>query len=252
MSEIKYTSDGRKVIVVGKLNAQETIVQEIFVGGDFEVPSGENFVVKSLHDAPMKSWKEKTLEDLEKRFDSEREDWNRKIRKQEKELEENYRKLLKLNKYLELVDKNVSADSFERLVAWLQGKIKWVVVDSYRPELYPIEKFDMHSRDGWNGSIDNIRLISLFGRDDGTLTFRINDWSDGSGHGNRTIYPFETKEEALNKLEELFRDESISESVIEGAEKYGIEQKQKEIERLEVSKENYEKQIEELKLKMND
>ena len=50
--EIKYTDDGRKVVVLGALNKQEKIVQEIFVIGEQEIPSGENFVVKSLHDAP--------------------------------------------------------------------------------------------------------------------------------------------------------------------------------------------------------
>lgn len=43
-NQIKYTSDGKKVIAVGKLNAQEAIVQEIFVSGGNEFPSGEIFV----------------------------------------------------------------------------------------------------------------------------------------------------------------------------------------------------------------
>src|SRR6476659_8101217 len=45
MTDIKYTDDGKKVMVVGKLNAQQTIVQEIFVSAGQEIPSGENFVV---------------------------------------------------------------------------------------------------------------------------------------------------------------------------------------------------------------
>ena len=55
--ETKFLSDGRKVVVVGALNNQETIVQEVFVTqqGD-EIPGGERFVVKSLHDQPVESW----------------------------------------------------------------------------------------------------------------------------------------------------------------------------------------------------
>ncbi|VGD33408.1 Uncharacterised protein [Klebsiella pneumoniae] len=55
--EIKYLSDGRKVVVVGQLNQTETIVQEVFVteAGD-ELPGGERFVTKSLHDVPVESW----------------------------------------------------------------------------------------------------------------------------------------------------------------------------------------------------
>ena len=64
MTDIKYTNDGKKVLIVGKLNSQETIVQEIFVSAGQEIPSGENFVVKSLHDAPAESWKEKNLREL--------------------------------------------------------------------------------------------------------------------------------------------------------------------------------------------
>lgn len=41
MTDIKYTGDGKKVLVVGKLNAIQTIVQEIFVSAGQEIPSGE-------------------------------------------------------------------------------------------------------------------------------------------------------------------------------------------------------------------
>jgi len=60
MSEFKFLNDGRKVKVIGKLNNQEMIVQEIFVtkSGD-EIPSGESFTAKSLHDEPVLSYKDK-------------------------------------------------------------------------------------------------------------------------------------------------------------------------------------------------
>lgn len=43
MSNMKYLADGRKVVVIGKINQTEHIVQEIFVtdSGD-ELPSGDN------------------------------------------------------------------------------------------------------------------------------------------------------------------------------------------------------------------
>lgn len=61
MENIKYTTDGKKVKVLGNLNSQEKIVQEIFIVNESEIPSGEHFVVKTLHDAPAVSWKEKNL-----------------------------------------------------------------------------------------------------------------------------------------------------------------------------------------------
>ncbi|GAG11454.1 unnamed protein product, partial [marine sediment metagenome] len=67
--EMKYLSDGRKVAVIGTLNNTETIVQEIFVTKDgADIPSGENFTVKSLHDEPVMSWEKKQEAKLEKRI----------------------------------------------------------------------------------------------------------------------------------------------------------------------------------------
>jgi len=81
MNNIKYTTDGKKVVIIGDLNQTDKIVQEIFVteNGD-EIPQGERFVVKSLLDEPAKSWKETRLEELEARYEKEIADWERQIR----------------------------------------------------------------------------------------------------------------------------------------------------------------------------
>ena len=67
--KIKYTTDGKKVVVLGNLNSQEKIVQEVFVVDGSEIPSGEHFIVKSLHDATAISWKEKRLQEIEEKYD---------------------------------------------------------------------------------------------------------------------------------------------------------------------------------------
>ncbi len=41
--KIKYTTDGKKVVVLGNLNSQEKIVQEVFVVDGSEIPSGEDY-----------------------------------------------------------------------------------------------------------------------------------------------------------------------------------------------------------------
>ncbi|HEI9857545.1 TPA: hypothetical protein SLO96_000850 [Proteus mirabilis] len=65
--ETKFLSDGRKVAVLGKLNTTESIVQEIFVtDSGVEIPSGENFTTKSLHDEPEKATKKESLKGLNK------------------------------------------------------------------------------------------------------------------------------------------------------------------------------------------
>ena len=83
---IKYTTDGKKVVVIGDLNQTEKIVQEVFVTKDgCEIPSGERFVVKSLLDKPAISWKEKTLNDLELKYKSQKEYWDKEISKLDSE-----------------------------------------------------------------------------------------------------------------------------------------------------------------------
>lgn len=84
---IKYTTDGKKVVVLGDLNSNEKIVQEIFItpSGN-ELPGGENFVVKSLLDEPAKSWKEEEIAKLEKRYN----DRKREIQRDMDDLEEKY------------------------------------------------------------------------------------------------------------------------------------------------------------------
>jgi hypothetical protein len=53
----KFTSDGKKVAIIGALNAKETIVLEIFVNDGTEFPAGEHFVVKTLLDVPAETYK---------------------------------------------------------------------------------------------------------------------------------------------------------------------------------------------------
>ena len=64
----KYTTDGRKVVVLGSLNSQEKIVQEVFIINGSEIPSGEHFVVKTLHDYPAVSWKESRLREIDEQY----------------------------------------------------------------------------------------------------------------------------------------------------------------------------------------
>lgn len=250
MSEIKFTSDGKKVIIVGKLNSQETIVQEIFVSGDAEIPSGENFVVKSLHDAPVVSWKENRLKELEERYDKEYKSWNAKI----DSLNTKYRRiqdeLQNRLSYSADVLNNVSPESFQTLVMFISGKMKWIVQTQYLPEIMPIE--DFHSQ--YDGKL---RLISIFGRDNGTLTYARGDYSDYSG-GQRHFIPFEDYDSAFQYFKDLLLKQGPDDSSIPVAKKYNIsfppEQieayKKKKIETLEKVVVDYSKAVESHKLKI--
>lgn len=217
MPQIKFTSDGKKVIIVGKLNAQQTIVQEVFIVGDQEIPSGENFVVTSLHDAPSVSWKEKALADLEKRYEKERREWDYKIDTQHKELNKKYSELKNHVEYAGKALKGVSPDSFNMLLLFLTGRIKWIVEDNYTPKL--IEFSVMNQDRDYN---DRLRLLSVFGKDDGTLTYAIGTYSDYSG-GNTKITPFENYAAAFEYFKVLVISKGVSDATIAIAQKYGFE-----------------------------
>lgn len=215
---IKYTNDGKKVLVVGKLNAQETIVQEIFISNDNEIPSGENFVVKSLHDAPAVSWKENDLKKLEERYERERKQYNTEIEKQYKSYNETIGLLREKTSYLKKVLKNVSENSFDMVADFLNGDINYVIQDSsWNPEIVEFKNF----RCDYDRA--KLKLITLFGNDDGTLNFRLGSYSDGSG-SSKEIYVFKTLEEAVEKLKEiLLSKKDYSEDTIVKAKQYGIE-----------------------------
>lgn len=212
--EIKFTSDGKKVVVIGSLNSQEKIVQEIFVADGSEIPSGEHFVVKSLHDTPAVSWKEKNLKELEARCERDKKKYDSEINSLHKNYVAKTSELRRKLEYIGAVLKNADINAFNTLVDYMTGEIKWVVVDMYDPELLPISKFE-EMYDG------ELRLISIFGRDNGTFTYARGYYSDHSG-GVRYFYPFKNHEDALSKLAEIILSKDITTASLAIAKKHNI------------------------------
>lgn len=213
--EIKFTTDGKKVVVIGSLNSQEKIVQEIFIVDGSEIPSGEHFVVKSLHDAPAVSWKENDLKKLEERYEKKRKQYNDEIDKNYKAYKAKTSELRAKMAYIGAALKNANEKSFETLVDFITGETEWIVVNHYDVQLLPINEFHQMYE-------DKLRLISLFGKDDGSFTYAVGDYYDYSG-GNKKFYPFKSHEEALSKFKEILLNETISEKNLLIAEKYGFE-----------------------------
>lgn len=201
----KYLSDGRKVVVIGKLNNEESIVQEIFVSasGD-EVPSGERFVTKSLHNEPVKSWKEKQLDDYEKRKKACEAELNKidaRIRDAQTRLEEATEHLKQVN----AIKNNIKESDLDLFVGFISGTIQYVVCNSY--EIEPPQKLAdiLGTYDNfYSGAkkFDGLKLLSVLGKSDGNLMYRINRYRDGSG-GDTEIYPFTTYAAAINKIKEI-------------------------------------------------
>jgi hypothetical protein len=195
--DVKYTSDGKKVIVVGKLNAEQTIVQEIFVSGGQEVPSGENFVVKSLHDAPAVSWKEKNLKDLEARYELSRAEWDRKIKAQQSLLREAHDKASLRAKALFGFAKNAGNEGLETAIKFLSGEITHVFVRGYYPSISAVDDKAFYQYADGGRYVEELKIITLFGKTNGDIAFRLGWYSDGSGGGDVEIMPATSYEEAL-------------------------------------------------------
>lgn len=200
---IKYTTDGKKVVVIGNLNAQEKIVQEVFISGDSEIPSGENFVVRSLHDAPVVSWKEAEVKRIEEYYESQKAFFGKELSRLKKGYESQRDELQARIEYSAKVIKHVSPESFDLLKKHLMNEIKWVVVMEWKEPVL-IEYKDlpkMYER--------RLKLLSIFGADNGALDYRLHEYYDSSG-SNKTIHAFDCYEDAFG----FFKDAVI------GKEKY--------------------------------
>lgn len=249
--EVKFTSDGKKVVVIGSLNSQEKIVQEIFVVDGSEIPSGEHFVVKSLHDAPAVSWKERELKKIEERYEADRRRYEREIDDLTKSYRQKSQELRAKLNYIGLSLKNANENSFKTLVDYITGEIEWIVVKHYDLQILSISEFNQMYE-------DKLRLISIFGKDDGTFTYAIGDYYDYSG-GNKKFIPFKNYEDALSCFKELVISDDISEKNIAIAEKFGFELpkakveewKAKKVEQLNKNILNCESKISEWKLSID-
>lgn len=209
----KYLSDGRKVAVIGQLNNIESIVQEVFVTpSGYEIPSGERFTTKSLHDAPVMSYAAKEEARAIARLDrlkAEESDAKNSIARIQSDLS-GYREMFKQVKRLA---NNLSEDSFDTLCGVMSGTFKWVVSIGYGGiELEPLEKalFRTESNYG-NRRFDMLKLISVMGQANGDLEYRIHRYSDDSGGCGDKVEFFETKTDALKRIRQITLERILDE-----------------------------------------
>ncbi|HHL2824725.1 TPA: hypothetical protein ACQ431_002954 [Citrobacter murliniae] len=195
--ETKFLSDGRKVVIVGALNNQETIVQEVFVTaqGD-EIPGGERFVVKSLHDQPVETY------------------LSREKAKQERELETAKAALVRVNGEInetknklsfwkdllnqtKALSEHIDEQDFSYFIDVMTGKMNYAVADTYgTPKIEPFAEFMSVINNDWHGGkYEGIKLLSLLGNSNGNINFKVNRWPDGSGDYT-TVTFFHTYEQA--------------------------------------------------------
>lgn len=257
--DIKYTKDGKKVLVIGELNQTDKIVQEIFVTKDGdEIPQGERFVEKNLLDEPAKSWKETNLQNLEARYEKDSKEWDLKIDRLNQEKRLVYDSLSARVKWLRNMSKEPREEELKKVINqiadFLDGSEKWVFVANYSD--WYLEKFNEESTNELldrfenrygRKSFDSLRLLSLYGKSDGSLVFRVNDYSDGSG-SNKDVEFFKSKEEGLlflqNKLDET---KEYTDTHLKLAEKFNLKLDSEKLQNLQNKKrESLEKELQDI------
>lgn len=200
MENIKYTTDGKKVKILGNLNSQEKIVQEIFVVDESEIPSGEHFVVKTLHDAPSISWKEKNLKEIDERYEKTYKAKQDELNKIELSFDRMIEVVSGKLTFLNTIEKTLGKKDFETLINSVTLNIKYLVkTNSY----LDIVDFNEEIQDKCSyGRLDGIKLITIIGKGN-SLAYRLNDYYDGSG-GNTEIYPCASLKEAKLLVKEIY------------------------------------------------
>jgi hypothetical protein len=263
--KIKYTSDGRKVVVIGDLNQTDKIVQEIFITaqGD-EIPQGERFVVKNLLDEPAKSYKEKKLEELEAKYEKERKYWDDKINSLLDQKSIAYNALSSRVKWLKNVAKEPREEEFKKVINsisyFLSDSEKWVCVQNYND--WNLVKFnengiepliDRVDRSYNRREFDSMRLLSLYGQSNGSLVFKVSEYSDGSG-SDKDVNFFKSKEEGLVFMQnELDKIKEYQYYHLDIANKHNLKLDPEKLDAyLQKIKESLNKQIEETELKLKD
>ena len=199
----KFTADGKKVAIIGALNAKETIVQEIFTTDGTEFPAGEHFVVKTLLDVPAETYKareERTILERIKKLEGERDRISAEIDGFRFKAQAASAKI----KWISGITDSEVKEVFDNLKSMMSGEYTHVLFPDYDIEIKEWDHRLFASSDGYRNSFDSLQLISLFGEWNGrlSLSWKVNHYRDGSG-GAKIIIPCKSLKEAVEKAKEV-------------------------------------------------
>jgi hypothetical protein len=218
---MKYLRDGQGVEVIQKLESGEFLVVNIYLGyngdGDEEyVDHSTPYVVKEVFEsAPVLKYLDQVdallteIETLQKK----RAEMARDINSCKREHEERKKDLTKYA-------------GAELLFDFIDGKISHYVTIGYSGAKI-VEFTDEMKTDG-SCDREKLKLLSLFGRSNGDLTWNLNRYSDGSGSNSEVIpctsLDMANAEAKRYVLERIDKTSGKPESrVIASAEKFGVE-----------------------------
>lgn len=221
--QTKYTTDGKKVAIVGKLNNTETIVQEIFVSENgSEIPAGENFVVKSLLDAPAKSYKEHQIEKIEKEYSAARANFEKATEDLQKKTREMASYTRDKMQWMKGIADNITQEWFELVYGFVVGEYTHFICQNYHS--WRIVTFDEYMKANEYGGVRAFGIYTGYSNKQVAPLFKIAQYSDGSDNGWNTVACCRSYEDALVQSAKLIEAEDhLSERVIDFAKKYNIE-----------------------------
>ena len=219
----KYTEDNKKVRIIYNIDQEQVVAQEVRTSGRKEILFGDSFVCKlsSLYDEPVLSYEQKRKIQLQKRWEKERENLETYIKNARDRLTREQQALNSRISYISRAATKIEKDVIERAANILCGKVKYIAEYDYHhgPKITDFEEYFLNNPSQYD---KGLKLITLFGQDDGSMTFKIGEYSDGSGY-NKEVFFCNTIEEAREKLTEYMKTrKQLSSNDIISAEKYEI------------------------------
>lgn len=215
--KMQYLDDGRGVYVFEQLdNGQYLIAEALFDVDEYGMeeshyyPSSSLHIVDKVYDIPPKVKYFDEITELTKSIGA--------LIKQKVDIEQSISNLNKKEKYV--LDKLKNFDKLQYLLDFIDGKITHYVFIRYS-NIEIVEYKNSQSEYS-----HEMKLLSLFGSTKGDITWRINQYSDGSG-ANTEVIPclsyemaLEEAQKYINRMVSEFKYQSLS--IINSAIEYGL------------------------------
>lgn len=220
---MKYLANGQAVELIAQLPDGRSVIDEYFEDSETgeTFVCGSPYVVEQVYDnSPLPLFVNEVkecqaeLDSLSKKLSS--------IRKEIREATEERSRIL---------NKLKQVPALRRIEDFIDGKITHVVSESYgRVEMIPIKELVCESDQYYKQKPPKLKLITMFGNGDGSLSFGVNKYKDGSGSDCEAVLCC-SEQDAIEAATELIKaslDKDIGngywlESAIESAKRIGID-----------------------------
>lgn len=196
MNKKGYLRNGEEVLIHQKVEDGYIIEKYITVYLEYDEEedlSGEKVFVSEVFNKPPTNVKEKSLADLDIRIKSKTNVLNA-LSSEELSLKDSIRKR---GLEIEEMDKNAKKyKAIEGAIDFIEGKFThFAIIPSWGKPYVATKNEGMDAE----GKYDRgTKLLTLFGKTEGDLEWRINQYSDGSGSSNQLAQPCKSEQEAID------------------------------------------------------